>query len=75
MATILVDIHGYHIPKEKIKMVHMCVDGYPNDKSKRQLFDWPQTDEYLQYLSKVSHVAWENAEHRSFSNRIFEVSF
>lgn len=52
VATVLVALHGYHIPKEKIKMVHMRVDGDPNDKTKRQLFDWPQTDEYLQYLSK-----------------------
>ncbi|CAM4042612.1 phosphoadenosine phosphosulfate reductase family protein [Paenibacillus alkaliterrae] len=56
VATVLVALHGYHIPKEKIKMVHMRVDGDPNDKSKRQLFDWPQTDEYLQYLSKTLDI-------------------
>ncbi|MDH6674999.1 3'-phosphoadenosine 5'-phosphosulfate sulfotransferase (PAPS reductase)/FAD synthetase [Paenibacillus sp. LBL] len=53
VATTLVAVYGYHIPKEKIKLVHMRVDGDPNDKSKRQLFDWPQTDEYLEYFAKV----------------------
>ncbi|GKS12882.1 hypothetical protein YDYSY3_38820 [Paenibacillus chitinolyticus] len=47
VATALVALHGYSIPKEKIKLVHMRVDGDPHDKTKRQLFDWPQTDEYL----------------------------
>ncbi|MGO4695432.1 phosphoadenosine phosphosulfate reductase family protein [Paenibacillus sp. 2TAB26] len=56
VATVLIAIHGYHIPKDKIKMVHMRVDGDPNDKSKRQLFDWPQTDEYLEYLSKTLEI-------------------
>lgn len=51
VATALVALHGYRIPKEKIKLVHMRVDGNPHDKTKRQLFDWPHTDEYLQYLS------------------------
>jgi 3'-phosphoadenosine 5'-phosphosulfate sulfotransferase (PAPS reductase)/FAD synthetase len=53
VATVLVAIHGHKIPKEKIKLVHMAVDGDPNDKTKRQLFDWPQTNEYLQYMSKA----------------------
>lgn len=53
VATTLVAVYGYHIPREKIKLVHMRVDGDPNDKSKRQLFDWPQTDEYLEYFAKV----------------------
>ncbi|MFE5321618.1 PAPS reductase/FAD synthetase [Paenibacillus sp. NPDC056579] len=53
MATALVALHGYKIPKEKIKLVHMRVDGDPNDPTKRQLFDWPQTDAYLQYLSNA----------------------
>jgi hypothetical protein len=30
----------------------MRVDGNPNDPTKRQLFDWPQTDGYMQYMSK-----------------------
>lgn len=50
IATVLVAQHGFKIPREKIKLVHMRVDG---DPSKRALFDWPQTDAYLQYLSKV----------------------
>jgi 3'-phosphoadenosine 5'-phosphosulfate sulfotransferase (PAPS reductase)/FAD synthetase len=53
VATALVALHGYKIPKEKIKLVHMRVDGDPHDKTKRQLFDWPQTDEYLRYLSST----------------------
>jgi 3'-phosphoadenosine 5'-phosphosulfate sulfotransferase (PAPS reductase)/FAD synthetase len=53
VATALVTLHGYNIPKEKIKLIHMRIDGDPNDKTKRQLFDWPQTDDYLQYMSKV----------------------
>lgn len=52
VATALVALHGYHFPKEKIKLVHMRVDGDPEDTTKRQLFDWPQTDRYLQYLSE-----------------------
>jgi len=51
VAVVLVALYGYHIPKEKIKLVHMRVDGDPNDPTKRQLFDWPQTDEYLHYMS------------------------
>ncbi|WP_054943686.1 phosphoadenosine phosphosulfate reductase family protein [Paenibacillus ihuae] len=53
VATVLVALHGYNIPKEKLKLVHMRVDGDPNDPTKRQLFDWPQTDGYLEYMSKV----------------------
>ncbi|WP_336788462.1 phosphoadenosine phosphosulfate reductase domain-containing protein [Paenibacillus sp. MMO-177] len=53
VATALVALYGYRIPKEKITLVHMRVDGDPNDKTKRQLFDWPQTDDYLEYLSKA----------------------
>ncbi len=53
VATVLVALYGLKIPKEKIKLVHMRVDGDPNDKSKRQLFDWPQTDEYLLYMSRT----------------------
>jgi 3'-phosphoadenosine 5'-phosphosulfate sulfotransferase (PAPS reductase)/FAD synthetase len=56
VVTVLVALHGYKIPKEKIKMVHMRVDGDPNDKSKRQLFDWPETDDYLQYTSRVLDI-------------------
>ncbi|QHW35578.1 phosphoadenosine phosphosulfate reductase family protein (plasmid) [Paenibacillus rhizovicinus] len=51
VARVLVALHGYRIPKEKIKLVHMRVDGDPNS-GKRQLFDWPQTDGYLEYMSK-----------------------
>jgi 3'-phosphoadenosine 5'-phosphosulfate sulfotransferase (PAPS reductase)/FAD synthetase len=53
VALALVMVHGYNIPKEKIKIVHMRVDGDPNDTTKRQLFDWPQTDEYLRYMSRM----------------------
>lgn len=56
VATVLVALYGYNIPKEKIKMIHMRVDGDPNDKTKRQLFDWPQTDDYLQYMSKTLNL-------------------
>ncbi|MFC5402381.1 phosphoadenosine phosphosulfate reductase family protein [Cohnella soli] len=52
VATVLVALHDYRIPKEKIKLVHMRVDGDPNS-GKRPLFDWPQTDEFLEYLSKA----------------------
>ncbi|MFX3637303.1 MAG: phosphoadenosine phosphosulfate reductase family protein [Candidatus Pristimantibacillus sp.] len=53
VATTLIALHDFKIPKEKIKLVHMRVDGDPNDKTKRQLFDWPQTDEYLRYFSEA----------------------
>lgn len=56
LATVLVALHGYKILKEKIKMVHMRIDGDPSDKSKRQLFDWPQTDDYLEYTSQVLDI-------------------
>lgn len=49
IAEVLVLLHGYKVPKEKIKLVHMRVDG---DESKPAVFDWPQTDEYLRYCAK-----------------------
>ncbi|MEB9892803.1 phosphoadenosine phosphosulfate reductase family protein [Bacillus cereus] len=52
VAVTLMTLYGYQVPKEKIKLVHMRVDGDPNDPLKRQLFDWPQTDEYLRYFSE-----------------------
>ncbi len=65
VATALVALHGYHIPKEKIKLVHMRVDGDPEDTTKRQLFDWPQTDGYLQYLSEFNTInAMESKDYK-----------
>lgn len=52
VATALVALYGYRIPKNKIKLVHMRVDGDPKS-GKRPLFDWPQTDGYLEYLKKA----------------------
>lgn len=55
VATVLVALHGYKIPKEKIKLVHMRVDGNPKS-GQRPLFDWPQTDGFLEYLSKTLDI-------------------
>ncbi|WP_256209966.1 phosphoadenosine phosphosulfate reductase family protein [Paenibacillus sp. PDC88] len=50
LALALLMKYGYKIPSEKMVLVHMRVDGNPEEK--QQLFDWPQTDEYLRYASE-----------------------
>lgn len=47
-ACILTMLHGYKVPKEKLRIVHMRVDGPPENET---FFDWPQTEAHLQYLS------------------------
>ncbi|MCT1403855.1 phosphoadenosine phosphosulfate reductase family protein [Paenibacillus sp. p3-SID867] len=49
LALALIMKYGYKIPTEKMVLVHMRVDG---DPEKKQLFDCPQTDEYLRYASQ-----------------------
>lgn len=53
LAVAIVMKYGYKVPAERLRLIHMRVDGDPNDPTKRQLFDWPQTDSYLQYASSA----------------------
>jgi 3'-phosphoadenosine 5'-phosphosulfate sulfotransferase (PAPS reductase)/FAD synthetase len=49
LACVLLLLYGYKVPKEKLVLVHMRVDGsYENEV----FFDWEQTDEYLNYCSE-----------------------
>lgn len=54
LAVALIMKYGYKIPTEKMVLVHMRVDGDPSVN--RQLFDWPQTDEYLKYASRMLDI-------------------
>lgn len=54
LVVALIMKYGYKIPTEKMVLVHMRVDGDPDVN--RQLFDWPQTDEYLRYASRMLDI-------------------
>lgn len=47
-AMTLLLLYGYKLPKEKIKLCHMRIDGHPDNKA---FMDYPQTDEYLKNIA------------------------
>lgn len=53
LAFVLLLLYGYKVPREKMLLVHMRVDGKPNQPA---YFDYPETDEYLEYCSKLLNV-------------------
>ncbi|WP_066415314.1 phosphoadenosine phosphosulfate reductase domain-containing protein [Sutcliffiella cohnii] len=50
IALVLLLLYGYKVPKEKLQLIHMRVDG-SKKKNTEPLFDWEQTDEYLDYCA------------------------
>lgn len=48
IACVLLLLHGYQVPKEKIQLVHMRVDA-----NEEAFFDWSETDEYLRYCANI----------------------
>ncbi|CAM3716265.1 hypothetical protein GCM10009865_03960 [Aeromicrobium ponti] len=49
IALVLLLLYGYKVPKEKLVLVHMRVDGPEENKA---FFDWEETDDYLKYCSE-----------------------
>lgn len=47
IAMALILLHGYKLPREKMKLIHMRIDS-----DKEAFFDYPETDEYLKYCSE-----------------------
>jgi len=48
IALVLLLLYGYKVPKEKMVLVHMRVDGPEGNQA---FFDWEETDEYLRYCA------------------------
>ncbi|WP_078557155.1 phosphoadenosine phosphosulfate reductase family protein [Bacillus alkalicellulosilyticus] len=48
VALSLIMLYGYKIPRHKLQLVHMRIDG---KKSNKSFFDYPETDQYLEYAA------------------------
>jgi len=49
-AMVLMMLHAYKAPKEKMRLIHFRIDG-PKDDDHPVFFDWEQTEAHLDYLS------------------------
>lgn len=52
-VALIYMLYAYNVPKEKITLVHMRIDG-PEEND--VFFDYPETAEYLDYLMRFFNL-------------------